>query len=73
MTKAEERPAWIRQSVDSEVDLAVLVSRLSATLQRYETTIQRGLHRDLHELQRIQALRLGITAAVPLAIDVSVE
>jgi hypothetical protein len=38
-------------------------------LQRYETSIERSLFKALHELQRIQAFRLGLPAAVPVAID----
>lgn len=41
-------------------------------VQKYESHLSRRFHRDLHELQRLQAMRLGCTAGVPIAIDVDV-
>jgi len=41
-------------------------------LGRYETHIERGLYRALHELQRVQAVRNGGRAPLPLAVDVDV-
>ena len=41
-------------------------------LGRYETHIERGLYRALHELQRVQAARSGGGAPLPLAVDVDV-
>jgi hypothetical protein len=37
---------------------------------RYESHIERGLYRALHELQRLQAVRVGLIAP-PLAVDVT--
>lgn len=42
-------------------------------LSRYETTIERGLYRALHELQRVQAARAGGPVAPPVAVDVDVS
>ncbi len=39
---------------------------------RYETTLERSLLRTLHELQRLQAYRLG-TCGPPAALDISVQ
>jgi hypothetical protein len=39
---------------------------------RYEAHLTRQFHRDLHELQRLQAMRNGLPVAVPAAIDVDV-
>lgn len=39
-------------------------------LQRYETAIERGIYKAMHELQRIQAARLGGNAPLPIAVDV---
>ena len=39
-------------------------------IARYEASLERSLVRTLHELQRIQALRLGSAGALPLALDV---
>ena len=41
-------------------------------IQRYESHLSRQFHRDLHELQRLQALRLGHPVAAPIAIDIDV-
>jgi hypothetical protein len=43
-------------------------------LSRYETTIERGLYKALHELQRLQAARRAEADVVPpLAVDVDVD
>lgn len=39
---------------------------------RYERTIEGGLYRALHELQRLQAARAGAGAPLPVAVDVTV-
>jgi len=41
--------------------------------RRYETSIERGLYRALHELQRLQAARRGEAVAAPVAVDVCVD
>ena len=40
---------------------------------RYETSIERGIYKALHELQRIQAARSGEKTPLPIAIDVDVN
>ena len=42
-------------------------------LSRYETAIERGLYRALHELERRQAARLGGSVPAPVAVDVDVS
>jgi len=42
-------------------------------LIRYETSIERGIYKALHELQRIQASRNGQQVPLPLAVDVDVN
>jgi hypothetical protein len=46
--------------------------RLTRVL-RYETTIERGLYKALHELQRLQAARAGVPVPPPAAADVDVH
>jgi len=41
--------------------------------RRYEAYIDRTLYKALHELQRLQAARLGHKVAAPLAIDVDIS
>lgn len=43
------------------------------TVIRYETTIERGIYKALHELQRIQAARTGHPVPLPLAVDIIVD
>jgi hypothetical protein len=42
-------------------------------LIRYESSIERGIYKALHELQRIQSARAGEKPPVPIAIDVDVS
>lgn len=56
--------AWIRAAQKPDA-----FSKLS----RYETTIERGLYKALHELQRLQATREGKDAPLPAAVDVDIS
>lgn len=40
---------------------------------RYEALLERGIYKAIHELQRIQATRLGEKIPAPVAIDVDVS
>jgi hypothetical protein len=40
-------------------------------LSRHETTIERSLHRALHDLERLQARRKGEAVMAPVALDIS--
>jgi len=42
-------------------------------LTRYETTTERSFYKALHELQRIQAIRQGQNAPLPVAVDVNLD
>jgi len=42
-------------------------------LIRYESSIERGIYKALHELQRIQSARMGEKPPAPIAIDVDVS
>lgn len=48
----------------------MLQDQLFERLMRYETTIERGIYRALHELQRLQAMRKGQSVNLPVALDV---
>ena len=41
-------------------------------LIRYESSIERGIYKALHELQRLQAARMGEKPPLPVAVDVDV-
>lgn len=43
---------------------------LCKTLLRYETTMENGFYKSLHELQRTKALQNGYKSATPVAIDI---
>lgn len=40
---------------------------------RYETSLERGIYKALHELQRIQAARVGEKPFAPIAVDVDIS
>lgn len=40
---------------------------------RYETTIERSIQRNIHELQRMQAMRRGQEVSLPIPIDIDVN
>ena len=40
---------------------------------RYETAIERSIYRALHELQRLQASRLGEKPPAPISVDVDIS
>jgi hypothetical protein len=42
-------------------------------LTRYEASIERGIYKALHELERLQAKRNGENVPLPVAIDVDVS
>ena len=51
----------------------MIANHSTEKLLRYETTIERGIYKALHELQRIQAARAGDKPFAPLAIDLDVS
>lgn len=51
----------------------LLVNDDMEKLLRYEITIERGLYRALHELQRLQLARTGIKMPIPVAIDIDIS
>jgi hypothetical protein len=62
--------ATLGRTFARDADKANAFSKLS----RYETTIERGLYKALHELQRLQAARgAGSGAPPPVAVDVDVS
>lgn len=40
---------------------------------RYETSLERGIYKALHELQRLQATRNGEKVVLPFAVDVNLS
>ena len=40
---------------------------------RYETSIEKGIYKALHELQRLQAQRNGQDIPLPVAVDVEIS
>lgn len=42
-------------------------------ISRYETALERGLFRNLHELQRLQASRTGQNVTPPVVLDVTMD
>lgn len=42
-------------------------------LSRYESTIEKSFYKAIHELQRIQAMRMGLPVMAPIALDINLE
>jgi len=61
--------ATLGRTFARDADSANAFSKLS----RYETTIERGIYKALHELERRQAARLGGSVPPPVAVDVDVS
>jgi hypothetical protein len=45
------------------------LAEMQVDLMRYETAIERGLYRAIHNLERVQARRSGQSVAAPVAVD----
>jgi hypothetical protein len=61
--------ASLGRTFSRDADEANAFSKLS----RYEATIERGLYKALHELERRQAARQGGNVPAPVAVDVDVS
>lgn len=59
----------VEEGYKTKLDVSVIRS-LEHTILRYETTIERSMYKALHELQRLQAARLGQKVPAPLAVDI---
>ena len=68
-SEQESEIATLGRIFARDADKANAFSKLS----RYETTIERGLYKALHELERRQAARRGGDVPAPLAVDVDVS
>lgn len=42
-------------------------------LSRYESSIEKSFHKAIHELQRVQAMRMGQPVLAPIALDINVN
>lgn len=42
-------------------------------LSRYESSIEKSFYKALHELQRLQAMRMGLPVIAPIALDISLD
>ncbi len=67
----------LQKHPDEVVDMAISIRNAATELTeqtglqiRYETSLENGMYKALHELQRVQAFRLGERAQVPVAVDV---
>jgi hypothetical protein len=68
--KQDAETATLGRTFVRDADKTNAFSKLS----RYETSMERGLYRALHELQRLQAARVAAgSVSPPLAVDVDVS
>ena len=59
--------------IDDESQAPTGLRRDADIFFRYETMLERGIYKALHELQRLQAARAGEKPPAPIAIDVDVS
>ena len=69
MAEAERDSDYVVAALVRDATGADMLSKLS----RYETTLERGMYRALHELQRLQAGRSGQAVLPPAVVDVDVS
>lgn len=60
-------------SVDYHIESLEAIFEQGSKLTRYESFLERSLHKSLHELQRLQAARAGVPVPLPVAVDVEVS
>lgn len=65
----EEKDEWTLESKFTDVFSRREGSSLQV-LSRYESGMERSLYKALHELQRLQAMRMGFPVMVPIAVDI---
>lgn len=61
-----------KEQIDRKAVRDMIANEDIEKLLRYETSIERGIFKALHELQRIQASRLGERPLLPIAVDIDV-
>ena len=42
-------------------------------LSRYESSLEKSFYKAIHELQRVQAIRMGQPVLAPIALDINVS
>lgn len=67
-SEGDKRKQRLRQKISN-----MITRNDTDQILRYETTIERGIYKALHELQRLQAARLGKKTPLPLAVDVTID
>jgi hypothetical protein len=40
---------------------------------RYESSLERSFYKAIHELQRVQAMRMGQPVLAPIALDININ
>jgi hypothetical protein len=72
---AKVQETWSKLD-DPSVKVTMVFEKYAATLanlSRYEAALSRSFWRNLHELQRLQALRAGEQVAAPAVVDINIE
>jgi hypothetical protein len=68
-----ERIPTSRPDLGIAVALDLSSINILSKLRRYETQVEHTMYRALHELQRLQAARLGQKVTAPVAIDIDIS
>ena len=61
------------EQMDRRYTKKILSNDSVEKILRYETTIERGIFKALHELERMQAVRNGREVALPSMVDMSLD
>ena len=69
----EDKPSYSNDTLGKRFASAVYHGNTYGKFSRYESQIERGLYKALHELHRLQARRRGQEVSPPLALDVDVS
>ena len=70
--RKQKQPSSLTDDISIRFSVVVSEADLLSKLARYETGLDRAFYRCLHELQRLQALRMNLPASAPPTLDLSV-
>ena len=74
LEQVEKELEWRDRDIERiRLAASIPIERDLNKIQRYESHLSREFYKALHELQRLQAARLGYRPSVPLALDIEVD
>ena len=73
MLEGDIRNTFLNPTVGGAVSFDLANSDTYSKFARYESGIERGFYKALHELQRVQSVRRGEGQSLPTAVDVDIS